>query len=167
VIFYDPTAPPPAPGKIWTYQQASYVYGTVTFPTGQGAEGVNIEVQRLQGGWNIPEDWYDVSAVTGAQFQQNAGNPVLGASTGIDSSMGSPGLNYEGYYRLAWIPDIDPQGSSNGPMFVVETTEAINPLYVGPYSVGTYTTGNDRALRCAGDRVDEPLCAPGLHVSVV
>jgi hypothetical protein len=142
VIFYDPTAPPPAPGKIWTYQQASYVYGTVTFPTGQGAEGVNIEVQRLQGGWSIPEDWYDVSAVTGAQFQQNAGNPVLGASTGIDSSMGSPGLNYEGYYRLAWIPDIDPQGSSNGPMFVVETTEAINPLYVGPYSVGTYTTGN-------------------------
>lgn len=142
VIFYDPTAPPPAPGKIWTYQQASYVSGTATFPTGQGMEGVNIEVQRLQGGWSIPEAWYDVSGVTGAQFQHNSGNPVAGDSTGIDASMGSTNLSYEGYYRLPWIPDIDPQGSSNGPMFVVETTEAINPLYVGPYSVGTYTTGN-------------------------
>jgi hypothetical protein len=142
VIFYDPTAPPPAPGKIWTYQQASYVSGTATFPTGQGMEGVNIEVQRLQGGWDIPEAWYDVSGVTGAQFQHNTGNPVIGDSTGIDASMGSTNLSYEGYYKLPWIPDIDPTGSSNGPMFVVETTEAINPLYVGPYSVGTYTTGN-------------------------
>ncbi len=80
--------------------------------------------------------------MSGAQFQQNAGNPVAGDSTGIDASMGSTYLGYEGYYRLPWIPDIDPTGSSNGPMFVVETTEAINPLYVGPYSVGTYTTGN-------------------------
>ena len=30
----NPTAPPPAPGKIWTYTQASVVNGTVTFPTG-------------------------------------------------------------------------------------------------------------------------------------
>jgi hypothetical protein len=142
VIFYNPTAPPPAPGKVWTYQQASYVYGSVAFPTGQGMESVNIELQRQQGGWSIPEDWYDVSAVSGAQFQQEAGNPVLGAPTGMGESMGSPNLGYEGYYAFAWIPDIDPPNAQNGPMFVVETTEAINPLYVGPYSIGTYTTGN-------------------------
>ena len=105
-------------------------------------EGVNIELQRQQGGWSTPEDWYDVSAVSGAQFQQEAGNPVLGAPTGMGESMGSPNLGYEGYYAFAWIPDIDPPNAQNGPMFVVETTEAINPLYVGPYSIGTYTTGN-------------------------
>jgi hypothetical protein len=142
VIFYNPTAPPPAPGKVWTYQQASYVYGSVTFPTGQGMEGVNIELQRQQGGWSIPEDWYDVSAVSGAQFQRDGGNPVLGVAAGMGESMGSPNLGYEGYYTLAWIPDIDPPNAQNGPMFVVETTEAINPLYVGPYSIGAYSTGN-------------------------
>jgi hypothetical protein len=142
VIMYDPTAGPPAPGKIWTYQQASYVYGSVGFPTGQGMESVNIELQRQQGGWGTPEDWYDVSAVTGAQFQQNAGSPVLGGGTGIDASMGSTYLGYEGYYRFAWIPDIDPANAPNGAMYAVETTEAINPLYVGAHSIGPYTTGN-------------------------
>jgi hypothetical protein len=141
VIMYDPTAPPPALGKVWTYQQASYLYGAVTFPTGQGMEGVNVELQRLQGEWNIPEDFYDVSTVTGAQFQQNAGNPVLGAGTGIADSMGTPNLGYEGHYAFAWIPDLNAPNVWPGPMLAVETTEAINPLYVGPHSVGTYKLG--------------------------
>jgi hypothetical protein len=143
VNFYNTSAPPPPPalGKIWSYQQASYIYGSVTFPTGQGMEGVNIELQRQQGGWQIPEDWDDVSAVTGALYQQNAGDPVTGAVAGIGESMGSTDTSFEGYYRFAWVPDIDPANAQNGAMYVVETTEAINPLYVGPYSVGTYKTG--------------------------
>ncbi len=75
MIFYDPTAPPPAPGKIWTYQQASYVSGAVTFPTGQGMEGVNIEVQRQQGGWTIPEAWYDVSGGERRAVSAERGQP--------------------------------------------------------------------------------------------
>jgi hypothetical protein len=141
VIMYDPTAPPPAPGKVWTYQLASYVYGSVSFATGQGMSGVNIELQRQQGGWDTPEDWYDVSTVSGAQFQQNAGNAVLSAGTGIDASMGSPNVGYEGTYAFTWIPDLNAPDVWPGPMFVVETTEAINPLYVGSHSVGPYTTG--------------------------
>jgi hypothetical protein len=142
IIFWDPTAPPPAPGKIWTYQQASYFFGTLSFPTGQGMEGVNIELQRQQGGGGTPEDWYDVSSVSGAGFQRNAGNPVLGAGTDIAASMGSTDPAYEGFYRFPWIPNIDPANAPNGQMFVVGTTEPINPLYVGQYSVGTYTNGN-------------------------
>jgi IPT/TIG domain len=142
VIFFDLSAPPPAVGKVWTYQQASYIYGSMNFPSGQGMEAVNVELQRQQGGWSIPEDWADVSAVTGARFQRNAGSPVVGAASGIAGSMGSPDLGLEGNYAFSWVPDIDPPDSPHGPMYVVETSEPINPLYVGPYSIGTYTTGN-------------------------
>jgi hypothetical protein len=142
VVLYNPTAPPPAPGKIWSYTQASIISGALTFPTGQGMQGVNLELQRQQGGWSIPEAWYDVSTVTGDEFQWNAGNPVTGVGTGMNESMGSTGLQWEGYYKFPWIPDIDPGNAQNGGMFVVLTTEAINPLYTGEHSVGPYTTGN-------------------------
>jgi hypothetical protein len=137
----NPTAPPPAPGKIWTYTQASVVNGTVTFPTGEGMQGVNVVVERQQGGWSIPEAWYDTSSVSGYEFQQNAGNPVTGAGSGIAASMGATDLQWEGYYNLAWIPDIDPAGAQNGAMYVVVTTEPINPLYIGAHSVGPYAMG--------------------------
>ncbi|MGP8259649.1 MAG: IPT/TIG domain-containing protein [Acidobacteriaceae bacterium] len=142
IIFYNPTAPPPAPGKIWTYSQASVVYGTMSFPSGQGMQGVNVVLQRQQGGWGIPEAWYDVSAVSGYEYQQNAGNPVTGAASGLSESLGSTNGQKEGSYNLAWVPDIDPPGAQNGGMFVVVTTEAINPLYIGAYSVGPYSSGN-------------------------
>ena len=132
----------PGPGKIWTYTQASRVYGTVTFPTGQGMQGVNVAVQRQQGGWDIPEAWYDTSSVSGYAFEQNGGNPVTGAATGMAASMGSTDATLEGYYNLAWIPDIDPAGAQNGAMFVVLTTEAINPLYTGAHTVGPYALGS-------------------------
>jgi hypothetical protein len=142
VTNYNPSLAPPAPGKIWSYEQASILGGTATFPTGEGMQGVNVELQRMQGGWGIPEAWYDVSTVSGAVFQQNAGNPVTGVGTGIAASMGSTNLQLEGSYKFSWVPDIDPMGAQNGGMFVVLTTEAINPLYIGAYSVGPYSTGN-------------------------
>jgi hypothetical protein len=142
VTNYSPSIPPPAPGKTWSYVQASIVYGTLTFPTGQGMQGVNIVLQRQQGGWNIPEAWYDVSTVTGSVFQQNAGNPVNGPSSGMSGSMGTTDLQLEGAYTFSWVPDIDPEGAQNGGMFIVLTTEAINPLYIGTHSVGPYTIGN-------------------------
>ena len=43
---------------------------------------------------------------------------------------------------MAWIPDFDPTGTYNGPMEGVLTTEAVNPLYIGEYSVGPYVAGN-------------------------
>ena len=137
-----PWLSPPAPGKIWTYTQASMVNGTLSFPTGQGMQGVNIELQRQQGGVSVPEAWDDVSAVTGYLFQWNAGNPVTGPSTGIAESMGMTNLQTEGYYYFAWVPDIDPETAQNGGMFIILNTEAINPLYIGAYSVGPYTTGS-------------------------
>jgi hypothetical protein len=141
VIFYDPSAPPPAPGKTWSYAQASFVYGTLAFPTGEGMQGVNLVLQRQEGGWNIPEAWEDVSTVSGAGFQQNAGNPVTGPATGMAGSMGSTNLAAEGYYQFTWVPDIDPAGDAHGPMFAVLSIEPINPLYAGTHAVGPYTMG--------------------------
>ena len=43
---------------------------------------------------------------------------------------------------MAWIPNLDPTGSYNGPMEGLITTEAINPLYIGQYSVGPYVAGD-------------------------
>ena len=135
-------ATPPAPGKAWSYQQASLASGTVTFPTGQGMQGVNVVLQREQGGVANPEAWYDVSAVTGVLYQQNAGNPIIPTGSGIATSMGSTDSGLEGYYRLGWIPDLDPPGSYNGPMMAIIATEPINPLYVGAYSIGPYVEQN-------------------------
>jgi len=141
-VFYRLPPTPPAPGKIWSYQQASSANGSVSFPTGQGMQGVNVLLQRLQGGFPNPEAWYDVSAVTGSLFQQNAGNPVTGPASGLAGSMGSNNLQWEGFYNMAWIPNLDPTGSYNGPMEGIITTEAVNPLYIGEYSVGPYAAGD-------------------------
>lgn len=137
----NPNSSSPAPGKIWSYTQAGRVSGTVIFPTGQGMQGVNVVVQRQQGGWNIPEAWYDTSSVSGFEFQQNGGNPVTGLAAGIAGSSGSTDPSLEGYYDLKWLPNIDPNNAQNGGMFVVVTTEAINPLYTGAHAVGPYVLG--------------------------
>lgn len=136
---FPPTAP--APGKSWTYAQASIANGAVSFPTGQGMQGVNVELQRLQGGTSTPEPFYDVSSMTGVAFQQYGGNPVTGPAAGLEQSMGSTIATLEGFYQMGWVPDIDPPGSYNGPMLAVITTEPLNPLYTGAYSVGPSVAG--------------------------
>ena len=141
VAMYQLPTPTPAPGKVWSYLQASVVYGTVSFPTGEGMQGVNVVVRRQQGGWPIPEAWQDVSGVSGSYFQQNGGNPVTGPAAGTAQSLGSPDGQWQGFYELGWIPDIDPPDGAHGPMIGVVSTEAINPLYIGAYAVGPYVAG--------------------------
>jgi len=140
--FYGLPPTPPTPGKIWSYQQASAAKGSVSFPTGQGMQGVNVLLQRQQGGVANPEAWYDISSVTGSLFQQNAGNPVTGTAPGMTGSMGSSNPQWEGIYNMAWIPNLDPTGSYNGPMVGILITEPVNPLYIGEHSVGPYVMGN-------------------------
>ena len=138
MAWYAFPSTPPAPGKVWSYQQASQGKGTVSFPTGQGMQGVNVLIRRQQGGSSTPEAWDDVSSVSGYLFQQNAGNPVRGVASDMFASMGSADGRLEGLYNFGWVPNLDPPGSNNGPMLAMVTTEAINPLYSGRYSVGPY-----------------------------
>src|SRR6185312_4404099 len=69
-------SPTPAPGKQWTYIQAGKITGHVTFPTGQGMQGVNLVLRRWRGGTSAPEPYDDVSAISGHFFRWNNGNPV-------------------------------------------------------------------------------------------
>ncbi|HXE08519.1 MAG TPA: IPT/TIG domain-containing protein [Acidobacteriaceae bacterium] len=133
--------PTPAPGKQWSYVQAGKISGHVTFPTGQGMAGVNVVLHRWRGGTGAPEPYEDVSAISGDFFRWNNGNPVAGSLSSITASMGSNDPTLEGFYQLAWVPDEDPLGSQNGEMLATVTTQPINPLYIGAYSLGPYAAG--------------------------
>ena len=121
---------------------------------------VNVVLQRQLVSSPIPEGWYDVSSVSGFLYQHNAGNPVTGAATGIQDSMGSTSGQSQGFYNLGWIPEIDPPGASGGQMFAVVTTEPINPLYTGAYSVGPYVAGSVSPSGSAQSQPTDNLVLP-------
>ncbi len=175
VFFYSQPSPTPAPGKQWSNLQAGQVTGQITFPTGQGMAGVNIVLRRWRGGSSGPQPYDDVSDVSGFAFRQNNGNPVAGVSSSLIASMGSSNPSLEGHYSFNWVPDLDPPGSSNGPMLAVITSQPVNPLYTGAYAVGPYalnavspsgapesqTTPNPVvAIRYPWDPVDIDLAPP-------
>ena len=139
--YYVQPATPPKPGKIWTFTQASQIYGVVSFPTGQAMQGVNMVVHRQKGGLSIPEPWEDVSSVTGLMYQRNGGNPVTGTGSDIAASMGSTDPQWEGFYLMGMVPDIDAPGPNANPMTGIVSSEPINPLYTGSHAVGPYTAG--------------------------
>jgi hypothetical protein len=127
------------PGKTLTWQNAARITGTISFPTGEGMQGVNVLVRRVPNGASTPQDFFDTSSVSGFLFQRNAGNPVNGPPSGISGSMGSTDAQLAGFYDLAWIPETDPQASND--MSAVISTEPVNPLYIGPYAVGPHVPG--------------------------
>ncbi len=133
--------PTPAPGKQWTYVQAGAVVGHLMFPTGQGMQGVNMVLRRWRGGTGAPEPYDDVSVISGDFFRWNNGNPVTGSLSSIAASMGSNNSGLEGYYQMSWVPDDDPLGAQNGEMLATITSQPINPLYTGAYSLGPYSAG--------------------------
>jgi hypothetical protein len=119
------------PGKQPTYLNSGGFTGPVTFPTGQGAELINMVAKRHPANTNGYEPYPLVSAVTGMPFQQNGGNPVTGTvpaalNTGTNDT-GQEGTYVMGPFPLTYL------GSD-----VVMDTESINPLYIGDYAVGAY-----------------------------
>jgi hypothetical protein len=140
IRYYDTsTAAPPAPGKVWSNLLATRIEGSVTFPTGQGMQGVNVVVQRVSSLNNYVEAWYDTSTVSGSLYRADAGNPVNGLASGMAGTQGSTGAQWEGYYNLAWIPNLEDPYEWWLPAFV--TTEPINSLYTGSHAVGPYAAG--------------------------
>lgn len=122
----------PAAGKEDTWLRGNKVRGTVAFENGQGMQGVNVVVQRLEPFWNIPEAWQTVSSVSGFLFRRDAVTAVDDGNAG--SNMGSTWGPLEGYYELSRIPIMDGVAWQS----LIVTTEAINPLYTGEYAVGPY-----------------------------
>lgn len=135
---YPVTSSNLAPGKQATLTDGNDILGWVTFPNGQGMQGVNVVVQRLRLFGPAPEPWQSVSAVTGILFRHTEDNPVDGALAPSVTNMGTTLPQYEGYYEMANVPILTPQYDSQN---VVVTTEPINPLYTGQYAVGPYGAG--------------------------
>ena len=128
-------APPAPPGKTDTLARGGHLHGTVTFPNGQGMQGVNIVVHRLEPSWNIPEDWESTSAVTGFRFRRNGSNPVSGSPPMLPfANQGNTDPANEGYYDIARTPLYDWETWQNYVIY----TQPINPLYTGAYAVGPY-----------------------------
>ena len=135
---YPVTPSNPAPGKEDTLLHGNDIRGTVTFPNGQGMQGVNVVVHRVQAFWAYPEAWQSVSSVTGFRFRRDGGNPIDGSLAPAVTNMGVLAAGYEGYYEMARVPILDPQYDWQN---VVVTAEPINPLYTGQYAVGPYDAG--------------------------
>ena len=151
------------PGKTMTLARANQVQGTITFPSGQGMQGVNVVVHRQEPFWKYAEDWESVSAVSGYLFRRRNSNPVSlnFAAPSPMSGMGSSYAPHEGFFNLFRIPLYDWEAWQN----VVVTTQPINPLYTGAYAVGPYDTNAVSALRecrrttslCPGPDRDLPI----------
>jgi len=127
------------PGKMDSLLNANQLFGVLQFPNGQGMQGVNMVARR----WaqftpeSAIEDFYTVSAVSGAVFRQSNGNPVTGPDNSFTGSLGMQGQDHEGWFNLQRIPML-PGGWQN----VFIDTEPINPLYTGQYAVGPYVVNS-------------------------
>jgi hypothetical protein len=130
-LLYPTVSIYPNPGQAIGLTDGVYMRGYVTFPTGQGMEDVNVTVTRAPSTYQTVEGWQEVSAVSGATFQQNGGNPITGAEPASENM----GLNFaqnEEAFDIGYIPIVAPWTS------LLVTTESINPLYTGAYAVGPY-----------------------------
>ena len=127
------------PGKQLTAANTISIQGTVSFRTGYGMQGVNVVARPLDANGN-PLYQYTVTAVTGALFSGDHGNPV----TGWNDANGYPLANWgsndptlQGYFDLSGIPL--PPGTTTANYQV--TFEAIDPLYILENSIGPYEQG--------------------------
>ena len=136
-VYPIPVGSTPAPGKQVSLTGAQGVQGYVTFPTGQGMAGVNVLVRREAGTTTIPDAFYVGSAVTGAYFRQGGVSPFVASPRTATGSMGSDYDGMLGWFAVAYLPLIGPLSFQN----VLTSTEPVNPLYVGQYSLGPYAAG--------------------------
>jgi len=124
------------PGKQITAANTVSIQGVITFRGGYGMQGVNVVARPLDGNGS-PLFQYTVTAVSGATFSGNHGNPVNGYTDSNGTPLttwGSTDASLQGSFDLSAMP-LPPGVSSAGYQV---TFEAINPLYILNASVGPY-----------------------------
>jgi hypothetical protein len=127
------------PGKQLTAANTVSIQGTISFRTGMGMQGVNVEARPLDANGN-PLYQYAVSFVSGGYFGGNHGNSITGFKDGNGDLLTMWGSNdpaLQGYFDLSDMPL--PPGMTTARYQV--TFEAINPLYILTDSVGPYFDG--------------------------
>lgn len=128
------------PGKQITAANTVSIQGSIGFRTGAGMQGVNVVARPLDANGN-PLYEYTVTAVSGALFSGNRGNPATGwtdANAQPLAEWGSNDPTLQGAFDLSGIPL--PPGITTADYQV--TFEAINPLYMLTESVGPYVNGS-------------------------
>jgi hypothetical protein len=132
------------PGKQLTLQSAMQIAGSLSFPDGQGMQGVNIEAHICYAGSAICDTGAIVSSVTGFGFTADTGTPITGATSAYGTPLSQRGATdtfYQGFYDLN---EID---SNYAWLNVGVVPVAVNPLYIGDYAVGPFT---DRQIAPSG-----------------
>jgi hypothetical protein len=128
------------PGKVATAANTVSITGNIAFRAGTGMQGVNVVATPLDTNGN-PLVQYTVTAVSGALFSGNHGNPVIGW-TGPDgrplSQYGSTDPAVQGSFDLSCMPL--PPGMTSATYRI--TFEPINPLYIMEMNVGPYYWGS-------------------------
>lgn len=146
-------------GKALTASNTASIQGTVSFPDGQGMQGVNVVARPLDGNGN-PMYQYTVTFVSGSYFNGNHGNAVTGwvdaAGNRLDRFGGSAAA-LEGFFDLSGMPL--PPGVSSANYQV--SFEAVNPLYANGSSVGPYVLGSPSPSGSLGTVTVNGLTAGG------
>ncbi len=156
-LYPVPATSPPA-GKQPSLTAALGAEGHVTFPTGQGMEGVNVLIRRAAA--NEPADtWFENSAVTGSTFRRAARSPFVAADTSALGSLGSTDPSLASFYSVAYIP-VETVGDTPW-QDLSFSTETVNPLYAGVYSLGPYTLGTVNPSGSAPQPVPTYVDGPG------
>jgi hypothetical protein len=127
------------PGKQITAANSVSIQGIITFRGGYGMQGVNVVARPLDANGN-PLYQYTVTAVSGAAFGGNHGNPVNGYTDSNGTPLttwGSTDASAQGTFDLSAMPL--PPGVSSANYQI--TFEAINPLDIMNASVGPYAYG--------------------------
>jgi hypothetical protein len=126
-------------GKLLTAANTVSIQGTITFPNGEGMQGVNVVARPLDGNGNLLYQ-YTVTFVSGAYFAGNHGNPVTGWTDNYGNRLdrfGSNESSLAGFFDLSGIALPPGMASANYQI----SFEAVNPLYVDATSVGPYILG--------------------------
>jgi hypothetical protein len=127
-------------GKVLTAANTVSIQGTVSFPSGQGMQGVNVVARPLDATGN-PMYQYTVTFVSGSYFNGNHGNPVTGWY-GADGNrldrFGGDADAQEGFFDLSGM--LLPPGVTTANYQL--SFEAINPEYALGSAVGPYILGS-------------------------
>jgi hypothetical protein len=128
------------PGKQLTAANTVSIQGTISFRTGVGMQGVNVVARPLDANGN-PLYQYTVTAVSGALFSGNHGNPVTGwtdANGNLLTMWGSNEADQQGFFDLSGMPL--PPGVTTANYQV--SFEAVSPGYILANAVGPYLDGS-------------------------
>lgn len=128
------------PGKEVTAANTVSIQGTISFRTGAGMQGVNVVAVPLDANGN-PLYQYTVTAVSGALFSGDHGNPVTGWTdvNGNPLTMwGSDTSSQQGFFDLSGMPL--PPGVATANYQI--SFEAISPLDILDNAVGPYLDGS-------------------------